>query len=921
MASTSASTNSPSICTKLDLSDSSSYLPSNLFQPRNSFFNRKQNTPVIQQLLLRRNQLDSLQTYAKALLQFKQHLTELSLRENNFSQFPTEILVLKNLTSLSLANNQLEAIHKDVLSQLPNLQWLNLAHNQLTELPVDIVCCHHLRGLDLESNNFSSFPSIIFYLTRLEVLMFQKNKVKFIPPNYNFPPTLHTLNLAFNALTQVPSTLLNQPPDALTHLHLSGNRLGQLPPKFLACGYTKLVSLDLHTCQLSRIPSKFFERLSKCRDLRRLNLAINRLTEIPPEIGLLSQLQWLNLNDNRITHLPDAISSLTRLVKLGLVQNQLRILPPFMFLHMLELQKLDIRRNQLKYMPPSILALAPRQEVDIHVDLAVPHSVFNTLSNPPCHNDDQNIDCHPYGGSLRTLLFYENSTIEHVDGILCELDHFDDDEEDDLEGVQAMSLSNAYNILQATQTNIKKALREALYNKKNILYCGDAKFRRSDHPMPNMLSEIDDEENVISSDEDSMGEEKEAIRKETQRILTQVASLREICLRSHLANSQAYLKTDKRIDQHTEKVYDFIDSALHTTIVPNYINQYAQALARQCDYCQSWYTQSAYQIGYLARLCNNRLQIPVRFHICSIECTLDAIIELYQSTIDWHTRQSLAHIDATLLLPSVNQMSSVPTLIQTPSTQSSSITGNSTANRIIRSATSVNANYWHVGLSNSNARRASTQTNGTLGTIQNDDDVSQNEEEQDSPTTQRSSSTSSSSSTTATTISDSTSGDSYSMAGQSSLAKSIRDRVTQFASTIFTGNSNSQAGIRIVDRESKISSSGSSSNNSSSSASSSSSGNTSRQNSIQQQQQQESSHPPLLPLVFPNLNLGSTSTAFTVREFIEEEPPSIVSITSRLVEGRLQTERTQPQLRLSAPTPNPIAFNHLPRDAIRLEKF
>jgi Leucine-rich repeat (LRR) protein len=83
-------------------------------------------------------------------------LSELSLRENNFSQFPIEILVLKNLTSLSLANNQLEVIDKDILSQLPNLQWLNLAHNRLTELPVDIVCCHHLRGIDLEGNNFSS---------------------------------------------------------------------------------------------------------------------------------------------------------------------------------------------------------------------------------------------------------------------------------------------------------------------------------------------------------------------------------------------------------------------------------------------------------------------------------------------------------------------------------------------------------------------------------------------------------------------------------------------------------------------------------------------------------------------------------------------------------------------------------------------
>lgn len=589
--------------------------------------------------------------------------------------------------------------------------------------------------------------------------MFQKNKVKVIPPNYNFPPTLHTLNLAFNALTQVPSTLLHQPPDALTHLHLSGNRLGQLPPKFLSCGFSRLVSLDLHTCQLTRIPNKFLERLSKCKDLRRLNLAINRLADVPPEIGLLSQLQWLNLNDNRITHLPDTISSLTHLVKLGLVQNQLKTLPPFMFLHMLELQKLDIRRNQLKYLPPSILALAPRQEVDIHVDLAVPHSVFSTLSSPPCHDNEQNnVDCHPYGGSLRTLLFYENATIEHVDGILCELDNVDD-EEDDLEGVQAMSLSNAYSILQTAQANSRKTLRDALHSKRSILYCSDTRFRRSDHPMPNLLSEIDDEENAISSDEDDMDEEKEALKKETQRILTQVASLREICLRNHLTHSHRYLKMDKRIDQHTETVYDFIDSALHTTIVPSYINQYAQALARQCDYCQSWYTQSAYQIGYLARLCNNRLQIPVRFHMCSIECTLDAIINLYQSTIDWHTRQSLAHIDATLLLPSASQMSNVPTLASASPPAPSLVAGSSTASRIIQSVSSVNTNYWHVGLSNSSARRASTQTNNTLGTIQNDDAVSHHGQQQDSPTTQRSRSASSSSSTTATTLSDSASSD------------------------------------------------------------------------------------------------------------------------------------------------------------------
>jgi hypothetical protein len=77
----------------------------------------------------------------------------------------------------------------------------------------------------------------------------------------------------------------------------------------------------------------------------------------------------------------------------------------------------------------------------------------------------------------------------------------------------------------------------------------------------------------------------------------------------------------------------------------------------------------------------------------------------------------------------------------------------------------------------------------------------------------------------------------------------------------------------------------------------------------------------LLPLVFPNLNLGVPAPIVQMNDHNREEPPAIISMATRLVEGRLQTERTQPQLRLSTPLPSPTAFNHLPRDAIRLEKF
>jgi Leucine-rich repeat (LRR) protein len=42
-----------------------------------------------------------------------------------------------------------------------------------------------------------------------------------------------------------------------------------------------------------------------------LHLEINRLAELPPEIGQLTQLQWLRLAGNRLTELPPEIEQMT----------------------------------------------------------------------------------------------------------------------------------------------------------------------------------------------------------------------------------------------------------------------------------------------------------------------------------------------------------------------------------------------------------------------------------------------------------------------------------------------------------------------------------------------------------------------------------------------------------------------------------
>lgn len=565
--------------------------------------------------------------------------------------------------------------------------------------------------------------------------MIQRNKIQKLPDNYDFPPTIHTLNLAFNQFTQIPLTLINKPPAALTHIHFSGNRLRSLDPKFLSVGYEKLVSLDLHTCQLSRCAPKIFERLSKCKNLKRLNLAINRLSSLPSEIGLLSQLQWLNLNDNVLTELPESMSNLIHLVKLGLVQNRIEVLPPFIFLHMLELQKLDIRRNLLKYMPPSILALAPRQEVDIHVDLAVPHTVFHTLSNPTCPTtssgqvmEQQCLDGHPYGGSLRTLLFYENATIEHVDGILCDLGDSSDETTNSPESVQALSMSSIYSILQSTamSDNSKSALRQALIPKstnKNLIHCNHPRFRRSDNPMPNLLSEIDDDEeaNALEGDIGMNEEERDAIQTETHRILTSVSPLRELCLRSHLTKMHhSLLKKQQgmgctRLDQAREKSIMFIKSVLPSNIIPTMIQLATIQQGRQCDYCADWYTDSKFQIGYLARLCNNRLQIPIRFNVCSVDCALDAVMALFQSTADWHTRQSLAHIDATLLLPT--PVPSPQDQTRQPDTVHRGTVNHWNANLLRRGPTPPNASTRDGGSSPTDSTQSASSSNTTLSSV------------------------------------------------------------------------------------------------------------------------------------------------------------------------------------------------------------
>lgn len=94
---------------------------------------------------------------------------------------------------------------------------------------------------------------------------------------------------------------------------------------------SRATELDLNDMGLAEVPPMLWE----LENLKVLKLGTqyyggsnkNQLTEIPKEIGQLTQLTELNLSSNQLTILPDSLGQLTQLTSLDLSNNQLTTLP------------------------------------------------------------------------------------------------------------------------------------------------------------------------------------------------------------------------------------------------------------------------------------------------------------------------------------------------------------------------------------------------------------------------------------------------------------------------------------------------------------------------------------------------------------------------------------------------------------------
>jgi internalin A len=130
-------------------------------------------------------------------------------------------------------------------------------------------------------------------------------------------------------------------------LDLSDRELTELPSEIGQL--TNLRMLDLSRNQVTQIP----EAIGQLSGLMTLNLSRNQVTQIPEAIGQLSSLLALYLWGNQVTQIPEAIGQLSSLTTFNLSSNQVTQIPEAIG-QLTNLRMLDLSRNQVTQIPEAI---------------------------------------------------------------------------------------------------------------------------------------------------------------------------------------------------------------------------------------------------------------------------------------------------------------------------------------------------------------------------------------------------------------------------------------------------------------------------------------------------------------------------------------------------------------------------------------
>jgi len=225
-------------------------------------------------------------TFWDGRLQQLQHLKTLSLRLNNLSEFPQEILNLPNIENIDLSSNPKTIIETlPDMSTMVNLKTISFAYGQTTEKVV-------LERFEPDNpNNYvNTVSENIGTAISLENLDLQTAHIRHLPESIGNLKNLKVLNLGVNQLTELPESIGNL--SNLEELSLNHNYTLKLPDSI--GNIHNLKKLDLNHSYIKELPDSF----SQLEKLENLNLNGCFLTTFPKNISKLKSLKEIDLGGN-----------------------------------------------------------------------------------------------------------------------------------------------------------------------------------------------------------------------------------------------------------------------------------------------------------------------------------------------------------------------------------------------------------------------------------------------------------------------------------------------------------------------------------------------------------------------------------------------------------------------------------------------
>lgn len=350
------------------------------------------NYPSLTHLHIRNNMLDKL----PGTLQNLDSLKEFIADNNLITGLPDGFGQLKNIEVLDLSYNQLTNFPDEIL-ELPLLSALYLSGNSIQTLPGELTKLSELKKIDLSSNQLSGLPDNIYGVENLEELVLMDNKLTLIPKGISKLLSLKTLDIRENPDLDMAQSLRNMVSAGKQVIISAGNHnldylsednrllikvdhLTVLPPEI--SGIKKLVLLDLADCKALtaqeientfkgyareiKYTHTFFPQIGDTNSLllnvdlpvlleldpmqlkpnTNLKLSFEGLSQLPVEIGELTNLETLDLSHNKLKTLPLEIGNLSKLKELYLDSNELSMLPE-VIKKLVNLEIVSLKNNPL----------------------------------------------------------------------------------------------------------------------------------------------------------------------------------------------------------------------------------------------------------------------------------------------------------------------------------------------------------------------------------------------------------------------------------------------------------------------------------------------------------------------------------------------------------------------------------------------